>query len=260
MRVGIIGHRSWIAESIRRHIFAQTHTTFDLSKDPQQDLSSYDVVFLIAGRSRPTSHQMDEEQVLVSNIMASNRHPEKLVYLSSLSVERRGEGDLEPYAAMKSTCEAAVISKDWGRVVRAPVIFGPRQSPFANMLLPAIARASWGLEPLTIKEPLRPFHLMHADDVAHAMWRSGLDATNYWIGERRILSLYSNVVTPLQVVDIVTPGLPIAVPQGWSAKWKAQEPAEQSHYRWHFDPKLLQEAVWSMVDEISNLLPKDETL
>ena len=171
MKYGIIGHRSWIAKALIQYLTTKVTTgevgiilKSELDCDP--DLSEYDAVFLFAGRARPNEQERMAELLLVSKLPSLTRPPKKMIYVSSLAVEREST----PYTKTKVACESIVLSQPWGYVLRPPVVFGPGQDPQADMLIPQIARAVAGREGLILRDPFTPFHLMHVDDVCHAAW------------------------------------------------------------------------------------------
>lgn len=192
-----------------RKLRDEKHAVFTLTKDSigQLDLSQFQTVYLIAGRARPNYVDTLAELDLVRRAISSPRPPERLVYVSSLAVER----EPTPYAQLKLACEKLITDREFGRVVRPPVIFGPTQSPLAEMLIPAIARAKKLGQPLRLKQPTKPFDLMHVDDVCHAMYLMGRFGD-----DTKILSLYSDPIDPLEVIEIAAPGLPFEVLRGWS--------------------------------------------
>jgi nucleoside-diphosphate-sugar epimerase len=237
---GIIGHRSWLAVPLLKELEKYEVQTIFIDKlyGPHLDMSEYDMVFLIAGRARPTDFERTQELQLVSDMMAFDRRPRRLIYVSSLAVLR----EPTPYAQTKLACEKIVLSRDFGYVVRPPVIFGPGQDPDSNMLVPSIARAKMGLETLELKEPVRAFNLMHVNDVAYGMVLLGRDA----IGEDvRILNLGSNAVTPVELISAVAPGIPLKVGPGWSASHRI--PHDHSllcyNFNWHFSMSLVRETI-----------------
>jgi nucleoside-diphosphate-sugar epimerase len=251
LRTGIVGHRSWISQEIIRKLEDTGNEVVLLEKKfvAWEDLSGLDVVYLIAGRARPSEQQRLDEVSLVKTIMDNPRSPGKMIYISSLAVERSGEGDLEPYAVMKMTCESLIREKSWGYVLRPPVIFGQGQSPWADMLLPAIARANFGLEPLIVKQPTKPFYIMSVDDVAHAAFKMG----NGYIEEHTV-SLYSDPITPMELIHIVSPGLEFIVPDGWRNEWPlppTRAPmSDSTYYRWYYSKNRLRSSFEAMVNHI----------
>lgn len=254
MRVGIIGHRSWIASAIWQRYVDDGHEVVPIMKDLSDgDLSGFTTVFLIAGRGRPSEQEREAEVALVKRVMANPQKPRKVVYISSLAVER----EPTPYSLMKLKCEQFVLERDHGYVVRPPVIFGPEQSPWADMLLPAIARADFGYEPLRLREPTRPFHIMSVEDVAHACWTMGHDGVTL----TRVLNLYSNTITPLELVSIASPGLPVEIYGGWRNDWPHPPEQHPQHprdlkpwgefVRWHYSPNKIRTATLVMVEKIT---------
>jgi nucleoside-diphosphate-sugar epimerase len=219
-RYGVIGSRSWIAQALMRYL-AGLPTSGDvisiqkdeLSRDP--DLSEFDAVFLFAGRARPTFHERIQELVLVSYVPTLTRPPKKMVYISSLAVEREST----QYTQTKLLCESMVLAQPGGLVLRPPVVFGPGQDPNADMLFPQIARAVAGKEDLVLRQPFMPFHLMYVDDVCHGAWLLAEDTGRSLptTGDRKILRLMSSEPwSPLDVLRAAAPGIPFITLGGWT--------------------------------------------
>jgi nucleoside-diphosphate-sugar epimerase len=237
---GIIGHRSWLAMPLFLELeqFGMQVHFIDKLYGPHFDFSQYDMVFLIAGRARPTDVERAQELQYVSDMMAFDRRPRRLVYVSSSAVLR----EPTPYAQTKMACENLVLSRDFGYVVRPPVIFGPGQDPDSNMLVPSIARAKMGLETLELKQPVRSFNLMHVKDVAYGLGLMGRDA----LGEDvRILNLNSQPVTPINLIAAVAPGIPLNVCSGWSASHQLPYDKSLTSYNvyWDFSAALVRETI-----------------
>lgn len=218
MRAGIIGHRSWLAPPLTRLLDEMGVKTDSLWKSfvPHYDFSTLDVVFLIAGRARPTDEERTNELQLVSDVVSHPRPPKKLIYVSSLAVER----EPTPYAQTKLACEHLVLSRDFGYVVRPPVIFGEGQDVESDMLVPSIARSIADKKPLILKQPLKPFYMMHVTDVAHGLVRM-MHGVN-----GKILNLRSNPVTPLDIIRMAVPGpgIPFNVLEGWDSNYTVPWP------------------------------------
>lgn len=251
---GIIGHRSWLAVPLIRELenFGMEVICIDKMYGPHLDMTQFDMVFLIAGRARPTDVERVKELQLVADMMAWEQRPKRLIYVSSSAVLR----EPTPYAQTKMACEKLVLSRDFGYVVRPPVIFGPGQSIDSNMLIPSIARAKMGLETLEIKEPVRPFNLMHVNDVAYGLGLMGRDA----IGEDvRILNLNSQPVTPMTLIAAAAPGIPVNIAKGWSSKHSLPNDKLLTSYNvyWDFSISLVRETLdhycfqRSLLDQIS---------
>lgn len=249
MRFGIIGNRSWIARALDRYLTGQTvdHVVVPLEKsvlEANADLSDFDAVFLFAGRSRPTQQERMDELILVSRLPTLTRPPKKMVYISSLAVER----EPTPYAQTKMACESMVLAQPWGYVLRPPVVFGPGQDPKTDMLLPQIARAVAGKEHLVIRQPFMPFHMMYVDDVCHGAWLLGAGLGTQ--PDRRILRLLSAndpEMTALDVVRIGAPGLHFYVMDGWTLpprymEYRETKPGEDK-VRWSVAPQRIEQTV-----------------
>ncbi len=212
-KAAIVGRRSWLAAPLARSLqeIGIEPTFIEKNIAPRTDLSMFQTVYLIAGRARPTIQERMEELHLVSEMMDTKRPPETLVYVSSLAVER----EPTPYSQTKLACEKLVLAKKFGRVVRPPVIYGPTQDVNSDMLIPSIARAHIKRSPLILKQPLKPFYLMSADDVCQGMRMLGTGQI-YTGFQTRILNLRSNPVTPMEVINMASPGLAFQVVEGWS--------------------------------------------
>lgn len=243
MRFGIIGTRSWIAKALTRYLTTKFPEceVWSLPKSGLQenmDLSFLDAVFLFAGRARPTSEERLKELMLVSHLPTLTKPPKRLVYISSMAVER----EPTPYAQTKMACEAITLSIPWGRVLRAPVVYGPGQDRNVDMLVPEIAKSIAAQLPLTLHEPFRPFYIMHVDDVCHAAW---MLATSDLYREKRILRLTSDEVTPIGIVSETAPGIKIDIPRGWSKSeeiWRPMKPGEDK-VSWSVSIKSIKETI-----------------
>jgi nucleoside-diphosphate-sugar epimerase len=211
VKYGIVGHRSWIARSLSQLLAqidgAEVTEIFKQDVPMNEDLSDFDVIFMIAGRARPTADERMNELALVSHLPTLTRPPKKLVYLSSMAVER----EPSPYSQNKLACEAIVKSTDYGRVLRAPVIFGPNQDPYVDMLIPRIARAVAGYEHLVLRQPFQSFYANHVDDVAGAFLR----AANLEHGVK-VLRMTGEIFTPAEIVQHAAPGTPFVALGGWA--------------------------------------------
>lgn len=237
---GIIGHRSWLAIPLLHELeqFGMQVHFIDKTYAAHFDFSQFDMVFLIAGRARPTDFERTQELQLVADVMAWDRRPKRLIYVSSLAVLR----EPTPYSQTKMACENLVLSRDFGYVVRPPVIFGPGQDSNSNMLVPSIARARMGLETLELKEPVRAFNLMHVKDVAYGLGLLGRDA----LGEDvRILNLNSQSTTPIKLISDVAPGIPLKICSGWSNTHQLPYDKSLISYNvyWNFSVSLVRETI-----------------
>lgn len=251
MRYGIIGKRSWIASALQRY-FERLINSYEMVVFEKQDLlddadfSGVDCLFLIAGRARPLPAERMAETLLVAKIPSLTRPPKKLVYLSSMAVER----EPTPYAQMKLACEAMVLSVPWGRVLRAPVIFGPGQDPHTQMLIPQIAKSQAGGAGLVLNEPFRPFYLMHVDDVCHGAW---LISTGTGGGER-VLRLTSPTITPVELIQRCAPGTSFWALGGWKNYSKNEDwrPAKDGEHRvtWGFSERQVTEVIEHLASKL----------
>ncbi|MBV9125690.1 MAG: hypothetical protein JO112_20260 [Planctomycetes bacterium] len=224
MKVAIVGSRSWLAPHIEtelksRHLDVEYIAKGDV---PYEDMTAYSAVILIAGRARPDKAEIAREEELVNAACTNQDQPRRMLYISSCAVDRweRGSRPLslagEQYVLTKKRCETMVcgkpngIRKADGFAIRLPVIFGEGQSLDSDMLVPSVARAHLTKTPLELAQPLMPFELVHVSDAARAV----VD----FLGEHDPLpvrSVRSDLHTPLRLVSVMAPGIPMIVRQGW---------------------------------------------
>jgi nucleoside-diphosphate-sugar epimerase len=239
MNACIIGYRSWLAVPLYKELIkCGVQVTFVHKQYAAHlDMSEFDMAFLIAGRARPADEERAAELQLVADIMAWDNRPKRLIYISSSAVLR----EPTPYAQTKMACEQLILSRDFGYVVRPPVIFGKGQDPNSNMLVPSIARAKMG-ETLELKEPVRPFNLMHVDDVAYGL---SLMGRNCYGDDVRVLNLNSNPTTPIDLISAVAPGIALKINKGWSANYEYPHDKSLScvNVYWNFSHSLVRETI-----------------
>jgi nucleoside-diphosphate-sugar epimerase len=253
VRFGIVGKRSWIAKALKQFLLKldayEPPTVYDVEKsafEDDVDLSPFDCVFMIAGRARPTSQERMDEIMLMSKLPTLTKPPKRMVYFSSLAVER----EPTPYSQMKMACEALMLSVPWGTVLRPPVIFGPGQDWKADMLIPQLARALAGKEHLVIREPFKSFYLMHVSDVCCGAWHL---ANHMLHNDAKVLRLLSDPLTPVEIITSACPGTAFFAPSGWSAPSDPEyrERSGEDWRRWNPGIPRIKETVDQMVKEIS---------
>jgi hypothetical protein len=242
LKIGLVGSRSWLAPHFIRELEARDHTVNIVFKGdvPYENLRKFDVVVLIAGRARPTQEEMSAEERLCKAITQHKNPPRHVLYISSCAVDRweRNSRPLsregEMYVLGKKRCESAVIgglNKNYA--IRLPVIFGSGQSRDVDMLVPMTAK-SLGLGlPIFMRTPMEPFELVHAGQAAAAVADFVYDI--YWGDPLPILSVRSDLHTPLRLVSVMAPGHPVQFAQGWKytdphKKWGEYDRERGQHH------------------------------
>lgn len=173
MKVGIIGHRSWIAQHLAEKILLEFGYPYPILKNDaaELDMSTYDCVFLFSGRARPTDAERRAELDLLRGIasMPRERFPKRLIYIGSMSVLEPADRRTE-YGLHKSACEDILIGSpnDENRIliIRAPAVFGRGQSEFSPMLIPQLGVRGSMLE---LRDPDRPATFIHVDELVKAL-------------------------------------------------------------------------------------------
>ncbi len=124
--------------------YYKNYTAADIEK-----WNDLDVLFVFAGRARPTQVEMDAELVTLSHLVYDAQLVKHVIYISSEAIDRDTD-----YGQHKRRCEAIIGAdiKLTGRwtVVRPPATFGPTQPLESTMLIPSLKRE--GVE-LDIREP-----------------------------------------------------------------------------------------------------------
>ncbi len=168
-RVGIIGHRSWIAERLMQRLHDETDLLimiFDKklvregSHAPEiQDMSQLECLYVFAGRARPTDAEMLLEIELIKRLAAMSplRRPKRIVYLSSQAVWYATE-----YGRTKRVCEGLLVSNPTATSVRPGAVFGHGQDPMSTMLIPTLAREDGET---TLSTPDRPTMFTWIEDL-----------------------------------------------------------------------------------------------
>ncbi len=238
MKVGIVGSRSWLAPHFERELVSRGYDVEYIAKGdvPYEDMSRLHAVILIAGRARPTAEEIAREERLVEEACTVRYPPRRMIYVSSCAVDRweRGSRPLsragEMYVLAKKRCETLVCGKPFGvrradgYAIRLPVIFGEGQSLDSDMLVPSVARARITRVPLTLDQPLLPFELVHVSNAARAT--VDLLAENDPLPVR---SVRSDIHTPLRLVSVMAPGMPLVVGEGWQYQEKGYPEQGQRH-------------------------------
>lgn len=242
MRVGIVGRRSWLAPHLWSEFIRRGHldTAYvEKASVLAGDRHSLDALVLIAGRARPNSEDIEAEEALVRAACRFTDGRARIVYISSCAVDRweRGSRPLsragEEYVLAKKRCEAVVCAGPTGSrhgnngfSLRLPVIFGAGQSLTSDMLVPSVARARLWQTALSLNQPLLPFELVHVSDAARAV----VDLVEHH-DPQPVWSVRSDPWQPLELVSIMSPGLPVHIAKGWEwAKVGRLEPG-QRHVR-----------------------------
>ena len=168
-RVGVIGHRSWIAGELITELRKEPERyTWVLPKTDVDavDLTGFDCIYAVLGRARPTSEEGAAEVSQLAALLRNGKPPRRIVYISSL--------DQTP---VKRTCEALCRTYTGTAnvvVIRPPAVFGPGQPITSPMLIPSLAREGGSLELMTPDWPTKFIsarHLaQHLVKFADPMW------------------------------------------------------------------------------------------
>jgi hypothetical protein len=146
-RVGVIGHRSWIAERLMQRLLKETDCLiimYDKQRirdgvpdASERDMSHLDCLYIFAGRAQPTKEEMELELKLVTALvtMDPSLSPKRMVYLSSQSI-----WDETPYGSLKRNCELKFAVRAEALSVRPGAVFGIEQDLQSPMLVPTLAR------------------------------------------------------------------------------------------------------------------------
>lgn len=212
-KIGLIGHRSWIAAHLVKKLESLGFDVIFYGKDDisSSNLSNIDVLFLIAGRARPTSYDMVLEEKLCEKLAWHSRPPKKIIYLSSTAVERDEKSD---YVLMKINCERTLLMGNNVYVLRAPVIYGPGQSIQSDMLIPSIMRAKLFLEPLMLKQPFKQFNITEIDWIVDALIQMAFKDS------KRLVSFRGVLITPIEIASVLAPKYPVSIQLGWEYEQK----------------------------------------
>lgn len=222
MRIALVGSRSWLASHFTQELESRGHRVKVVFKGdvPYENLRSFDALILIAGRARPTEAEMALEEKLCTQIAQHKDPPGHVIYISSCAVDRweRNSRPLsregEMYVLGKKRCETRIIG-GLGKhfAIRLPVVFGPHQPRDVDMLVPMTAKARALGMPIQLRTPMEPFELVHASQAARAVADLVYDACH---GDPMpILSVRSDLHTPLRLVSVMAPGHPVQFGFGW---------------------------------------------
>lgn len=160
MKIGIIGHRSWIAQHLIKECPSDEVSL--LSKDWMGRLPALERIYLFAGRTHPSVTEKLDEWDLVRRTVEAAWPETHVVYISSQAVWR-GDSD---YARHKADLERYILghpkARSWS-IIRPPAVFGPGQALDSKMLVPSLAREGRSLH---LREPYRLTSFISVSDLA----------------------------------------------------------------------------------------------
>lgn len=259
----VVGQRSWIAQHLIKELEQSGRKPKTLFKSEVGDEPlNGATLFLIAGVARPTEDDMDREEDLCRR---AARTGAKVMYLSSCAVDRweadsrvlSREGEL--YILGKRRCEQIVTGgpSGCGYALRAPVIFGPGQRLESDMLLPSIVRDRRAGQPTVIRDPLRPFQMVHVSDLVKAWIEHSTLGDPLPVCSLRT----SPEITPLDLVSLAAPGHPVMLAHGWQhfRKYDERRQSEIRHIGLANAPFRREDVVstvaWYDEEDVPQLIP-----
>lgn len=187
LRVGVVGHRSFIAKALTRRLTEMRIEAIPLMKERLRTyyLLGLDCVYLFLGRDRPSAEEAADELEQVRAYVGNYSRCKRTVYLSSRSAM--------PH---KREAEDLIRSID-GRIVSPPAVFGPEQRPDSGMLIPSLVRSNGELE---LREPGGHSSFVHADALARHLADLTDESTYREYVDRGVPGTF--VLTPAQVRDL----------------------------------------------------------